>query len=99
MLIRKPAADLRYSDVTPKQDYLNRRRFLAGSLAIEALASRRPALGMTKLNNVAKSPFSTTEKLTSLQNITTYNSFYEFDTDKEDPSKNATNFRTSPWEL
>ena len=36
MVIRKPA-DLRYSDVTPKQVYLNRRRFLAGSMALGAL--------------------------------------------------------------
>jgi sulfoxide reductase catalytic subunit YedY len=39
------------------------------------------------------------EKVTPLEAITHYNNFYEFGTDKEDPSKNATNFRTSPWTL
>ncbi|HEY2120368.1 MAG TPA: protein-methionine-sulfoxide reductase catalytic subunit MsrP, partial [Candidatus Acidoferrum sp.] len=34
---------------------------------------------------------------TSLQDVTHYNNFYEFGTDKADPSKNSGNFRTSPW--
>ena len=41
MLIRKPA-DLRYSDVTPKQMYVNRRRFLAGSCSARLARWREP---------------------------------------------------------
>jgi methionine sulfoxide reductase catalytic subunit len=99
MLIRR-AADLRYSDVTPKEVYVNRRRFLAGSLAVGALAgAARPARAM-KLNDVQKTPYNVgNEKITSLEDITHYNNFYEFGTDKEDPAKNAGNFRTNPWSL
>ena len=97
MLIRKPA-DLRYSDVTPKQVYLNRRSFLAGSLAFGALAGTARA-GM-KFNDVRKTSYNAgSDKLNPLEAITHYNNFYEFGTDKSDPSANAKNFRTSPWKL
>jgi sulfoxide reductase catalytic subunit YedY len=97
MVIRKPT-DLRYSQVTPKQVYLNRRRFLAaGPAAIGALGLARLGQAGTKIEGVTKSPFSTTEKLNSLQDITHYNNFYEFGTDKEDPSRNAYKLKTSPW--
>ncbi len=96
MLIRKPS-DLRYSEVTPKQDYLNRRRFLASSIALGTLAGVPPAQATTKLDHVSKSPFSATEQVTPKDAITHYNNFYEFGADKEDPARNAQNFRTSPW--
>jgi len=99
MLIRKPS-DLRYSDVTPKRDYLNRRRFIAGSLAVGALAGARPARATTKLSGVTKSQYSVDEKLdkiTPLQVITSYNNFYEFGTQKDEPAEYAKNFRTDPW--
>jgi len=99
MLIRKPS-DLRHSDVTPKQVYLNRRRFLAGSLAAGTLASVRTARATTKLNGVANSKYTVDEKadkITPLQVITTYNNFYEFGTQKDEPAEYAKNFRTDPW--
>jgi methionine sulfoxide reductase catalytic subunit len=99
MLIRK-LADLRYSDVTPQEQYLNRRRFLAaGSAALGALALPVSGLATTKLSGYGKSPFSTTEKLTSLEDITHYNNYYEFGTDKEEPAKYANTLRTSPWTI
>ncbi len=51
------------------------------------------------MNVSARSPFSTTEQVTPYQDVTHYNNFYEFGTGKEDPSKNATHFRTSPWKV
>jgi sulfoxide reductase catalytic subunit YedY len=96
MLIRKPA-DLLYSDITPKQFYVNRRSFLLGSLALGALAGS--ARGM-KLAEVKKTSYNVgDEKITPLEAITHYNNFYEFGTDKSDPAENAKNFRTSPWTL
>jgi len=98
MLIRK-APDLRYSDVTPRDIYLNRRRFLvAGSAALGALAALPAGAAGSKLA-AKKSPFSTTEQPTPLEAITHYNNYYEFGTDKEDPSKNAYKLRTSPWQV
>jgi sulfoxide reductase catalytic subunit YedY len=50
-----------------------------------------------KIPNVRKSPLSIADKQTSYQDITSYNNFYEFGTDKTDPSRHAQNFRTFPW--
>ena len=85
---------LRYSQVTPKSEYLNRRRFLAGALGATALAHAG-----AKLNGVTKSPLSTTEPVSALEVVTGYNNYYEFGTGKGDPSKNAQKFVTSPWTL
>jgi methionine sulfoxide reductase catalytic subunit len=99
MLIRKPA-DLRYSDVTPKHVYVNRRRFLAaGSAIVGAWALPTPAGATMKLNNVVKSTYKVDEKLTPREDITTYNNYYEFGTQKEDPSHYANTLRPSPWQV
>jgi len=96
MLIRKPS-DLPYSQVTPKNQYLNRRRFLAGSVALGALSALPEARANTKLTGVTKSPLSTNEPPTEYKYITGYNNFYEFGTDKGDPAQNAHKLKTSPW--
>jgi sulfoxide reductase catalytic subunit YedY len=97
MIIRK-SPELRHSDVTPKQVYLNRRRFLgAAPIALGALMGSRIAQATTKLAGVTKSSYTVDDKVTPLDVITHYNNFYEFGTDKEDPARNAQNFRTSPW--
>jgi sulfoxide reductase catalytic subunit YedY len=87
---------LRYSQVTPKSEYLNRRRFLAGGVALLG-APLLPA--GAKLSGITKSPLSTTEQVTPFEAITGYNNYYEFGTGKGDPAKNAQNFQTSPWTL
>jgi methionine sulfoxide reductase catalytic subunit len=99
MLIRKPA-DLRYSDVTPKPVYVNRRSFLTGSLALGAFGALAGTARAAKLGDFKKTSYNVgDEKITPLEAITHYNNFYEFGTDKEDPVKNAQKFRTSPWTL
>jgi methionine sulfoxide reductase catalytic subunit len=96
MIIRKQA-DLRYSDVTPKSAYLNRRRFLgAGAAALGALAIPSGA-SAAKLAGVTKSPLSTDEAITPFDGVTHYNNYYEFGTEKDQPAQLAKNFRTSPW--
>jgi sulfoxide reductase catalytic subunit YedY len=102
MLIGR-SADLRYSQVTPKSVYLNRRRFLslvpasAGALALPSLV--QPAFGAAKLQTV-KSPLSATnEKLTPHDWATHYNNYYEFGTSKDEPAKYANTLRTSPWSV
>jgi methionine sulfoxide reductase catalytic subunit len=97
MTIRKPS-DLRYSDVTPKQLYMDRRRFLtAGSAALGVLALPFSLKADTQLGPLAKSPFSITDKPTPLAVISGFNNYYEFGTGKEEPVKNATKFVTRPW--
>jgi sulfoxide reductase catalytic subunit YedY len=96
MLIRKPE-DIRYSEITPKSVYLNRRAFLTG-LPIALLGARQ--LRAAEKLQFAKSPLSTTgEKLNTFQQVATYNNYYEFGVDKEAPAQNARNFKTSPWTL
>jgi len=107
MLIRKPA-QLTYADVTPKSVYVNRRSFLqamgivgaaavVGSRIFELALPSQTALAATEFRGLIKSPFSTTEKVNSLEDVTHYNNFYEFGTDKLDPAKNAQKFNTSNW--
>jgi sulfoxide reductase catalytic subunit YedY len=93
MLIKK-GGDLRYSDVTPKSVYLNRRQLLMAAPAA-FLAAR--TVNAAKLDNLTKSPFSTTEPVTPAKYVTTYNNFYEFGTSKSQPSQTSQNFKTSPW--
>jgi methionine sulfoxide reductase catalytic subunit len=97
MLIRKPA-DLRYSDITPKEMYLNRRRFLAaGGAAIGAIAmAGRADAAQAKLSTV-KSSYTVNDKLTSKEDITHYNNYYEFGTQKEEPAHYANTLITTPW--
>src|SRR5438876_4452955 len=107
MLIRRKP-ELTYAEVTPKDVYSNRRKFLrdlgiasaAAALAGEGILSlASPSLtayATTKLNFV-KGPFSTDEKVTPVNDVTHYNNFYEFGAEKADPSKNAQNFKTTPW--
>src|SRR6195256_1786687 len=110
MLIGKPAA-IKSSEITPKATYLNRRNSLAGvtiagAAAVTGFAFRdladlvTPALtarASAKIDGLQKSPFSTTEKETPYKDITTYNNFYEFSSDKHEPADLAKNFKTRPW--
>src|SRR5437667_7387414 len=109
MLIRK-APELKNADITPKSVYLDRRKFLAAMGIVGATAAAgkglldlawpsQTALAATKLTSLAKSPFSTTEKQNTFEDVTHYNNFYEFGTDKGDPAKNSKNFNTSSWSV
>jgi sulfoxide reductase catalytic subunit YedY len=108
MLIKKPA-DIRSSEITPMDVYLNRRKFMSGvgaagaALAaggfLSGLAEPQAAVAGDKLQFV-KSPLSTQgETLNTLKDITHYNNFYEFGEDKTDPAANSQNFRTTPWAI
>jgi sulfoxide reductase catalytic subunit YedY len=94
MLLKRSQA-LPYSSVTPKGVYLGRRRFFASAPAVLGFATG-VSFGGTKLSAV-KSSFSTTEKPTPFQDVTSYNNFYEFGTAKSDPAHNAKRFRSDPW--
>lgn len=109
MLIRK-SEGICSSEITPKSLYLNRRKFLARAAlagAAAATAWRMHELGSpvtrvlagNKINGIQKSPFSTTETITPYQDVTHYNNYYEFSTDKEGPAELAKNFRTRPWKV
>ena len=110
MLIKK-TSDIPYSEITPKSVYMNRRKFLAGVAAATGAATlaARPVSEWlepqtvradgTKLGPLAKSPYSTSETVTPVKDVTHYNNYYEFGTDKSDPAKYSTKFVTSPWSV
>jgi sulfoxide reductase catalytic subunit YedY len=109
MLIKK-SADVPSSEITPKNLYLNRRKFLAGT----ALAGAAAATGLgfrefvspsmtahanAKIDGITKSPFSTNEVVTPYKDVTNYNNYYEFSTDKYEPAGLARDFKTRPWNV
>jgi len=112
MLIGKPP-DIASSEITSRDAYfryLSRRRFLKGAAAagavvlgadrvVQLVSPRTAVRAGTKLQTVP-SPLTTTgEQLTSYDDITHYNNFYEFGVDKGAPAHNAGALRTRPWSV
>ena len=87
-------SDLKWSDVTPKSAFLNRRQIIAGAVAAGALAG--PAFASIP---TIPSRYSTDEEPNTWDEITSYNNFYEFGTDKGDPKRHAGQMTTDPWSV
>jgi sulfoxide reductase catalytic subunit YedY len=102
MLIRRPPA-VATSEITPQAVYLRRREFLAGAAAlglVPGLSAVLAAGAHAAPLQAAPSPLSTTdEQKTTLADITSYNNFYEFGTDKGDPARHAHRLTTKPWKV
>ena len=107
MLIKRPD-DIKSSEITDKKLYLNRRRFIqAASLGAAGIGSGLllPAMfgnmdearAAKKLEGFTKGKFGTDEPQTPLKDITSYNNFYEFGTDKGDPKRHSGSLKTRPW--
>jgi sulfoxide reductase catalytic subunit YedY len=98
-------AGIKPSEITPEDTYLNRRTLIAGAMAAGLLpsilsrsdAATIPANGT--FADVKKWPDSTTEKANTLEEISTYNNYYEFGTGKSDPAQNAHTLKTTPWSV
>ncbi|MCB1359627.1 MAG: protein-methionine-sulfoxide reductase catalytic subunit MsrP [Rhodobacter sp.] len=78
--------DLTRDDVTPRALWLNRRQLIAGVGAGAALSLTRQARAQDLTPN-------------SLEQISSYNNYYEFGVDKGDPARNAGGLVTSPWTI
>ena len=109
MLIKR-AGDIPSSEITPKNLCLNRRKFLTGAAIAGAAAATgiglREVISPTtivqagnNIDGIKKSSFSTTETITPYKDVTNYNNYYEFSTDKYEPAGLAKNFRTRPWKV
>jgi sulfoxide reductase catalytic subunit YedY len=99
MLIRHPDA-IPPSEITPPEIYRDRRRFMQGMGALAAgaaLGANDAAHAGVKLAGVRTSAYTLSEDKTPYKDVTTYNNFYEFGTDKSDPAENAGSLRTRPW--
>ncbi len=102
MLVRtRSASDPQASEITPRHLFDQRRRLLAAAAtglawwpAQRALAQRQG--GEQKLA-ARPSSLSTTETPTPYKDVTTYNNFYEFGFDKDDPAKYAHTLKVRPW--
>ena len=112
MTIIRRLADIPSSEITPEPAYLARREFLARAGGLGAAFAGATLLGglgcgtgdarteRTANAGVADSPRSRVaaqETPNSYEDITSYNNYYEFGTDKSDPKENAQKFRTRPW--
>lgn len=101
------------SEITPKHVYLSRRDFiratglLAGSLALAACVPETTDSSLPSTTDIPDVfPTSSNEKkdelgdpVNSFKDITNYNNYYEFTTDKEGVARLAQDFPTSPWEV
>ncbi len=89
------------SDITPELLYLTRRQWMAaaGAAAGGLLlpAGTATAAEPASLGKLISSPFSAGDSRNSYDQITQYNNFYEFGTDKSDPAENAHTLKTRPW--
>ena len=96
---------VRSSEITPKETYLSRRDFIkaagvvAGSMALAACA---PDLAETTPESIAVNadPAKTDElgdAANTFEEITNYNNYYEFSTNKEAVASLAKGFTTTPW--
>ncbi|EXJ14414.1 protein-methionine-sulfoxide reductase catalytic subunit MsrP [Imhoffiella purpurea] len=110
MLIKRPA-DIPSSQITPPAIYRRRREIIkaaaagaglmmgGGSLLMRSAKAASETAGGERIPNPRPSPLSTDEKPTSLDDVTHYNNFYEFGTEKTDPAANAGTLETRPWTL
>ena len=97
------------SDITPRTVFEDRRTWLKtaamGSMVLglgswlEREAFAKTPIAKEKLVAKFNEQYSTKETATSYEEATTYNNFYEFGMDKDDPAKYAERLQTRPWAI
>ena len=101
---------IRPSDITPREKFVSRRSVLAGGIGLAAAQTLGHFVGDAAADSPAPQPpaaltftrnaaFSVSDAPNSYKDITTYNNYYEFGTDKSDPAENSQKFRPSPWNV
>ena len=106
MLI-KQAPDILSSEITPEDLYRNRREFIrtasGAALGFVGVAAHAEVPGglsaapQQDLLDLRTSQFSTDDTANTFEEITSYNNFYEFGIDKEDPKRYADELNVEPW--
>ena len=107
LIVKKP--HIHSSEITPREVFDNRRRFikaagLGAAAGLIASAGFLPSLASAasqrqKIASFNKTAYGQDEQLTSYEDITTYNNFYEFGTSKSDPAVHSKLFKPTPWTL
>jgi sulfoxide reductase catalytic subunit YedY len=101
MLIRR-SPDIKSSEITPYEVYLNRRTFLKGTAALALAPSVAGAatLPARQALKAGRNPaFAVEDPPTDFESVTTYNNFYEFGVNKDDPARLAHLLRPRPWTI
>lgn len=103
MLIKRPA-DVLPSEITPPELYHARREFMQRGTRTALAAAATLAMPWTGANaaalaGVQPNRMKIADKPTRLKDITSYNNFYEFGVDKDEPARNAGALKTRPWTL
>src|SRR5688572_30225092 len=98
--------DLKYSDITPEPIYLNRRAFMVGVAALAVAGcsetTQADAAAPPEPGPLAATPnpaYKHSDAPTKYESAATYNNFYEFGTDKDDPARLAGTLRPRPWSV
>ena len=105
MLLIKRPSDIKPSEITPRETWLSRREFMRGAAfagiagGVLAAVPARAAGRRFAPGEVGRSSHSTGEELTPYEDITSYNNFYEFGTDKSDPMEYSGAFKPEPWSV
>ena len=97
---RRPPGTPRPSEITPERIFRARRDLLLGTLAAGA-ARLAPADGTPPptLSYQRNARYGVADKPNTYEEITGYNNYYEFGTDKTDPAARAGAFRARPWSV
>lgn len=107
MLLRR-APDVHSSEITDERLYYTRREFIrragaavaaAGGAIAATLDPVRAQASALSYRKLPFGPFHTDEGLNSFEEITSYNNFYEFGSDKSDPHRHAGRLKTQPWTI
>ena len=106
MLIKK-ATNIKSSEITDYRDWKQRRKFLKQAAALGIGAGLGPLSSISfaadsstrVISPLKKTDYGQDLKQTSKKDVTSYNNFYEFGTDKGDPVENAATLRTRPWNI
>ena len=102
MIIRRPA-DIPSSEITDERLYLSRRAFIGAAGALGLLAATGGASSLlactTGDDGESGGGVAPDDELTPYEDVTSYNNFFEFGTDKADPQHNARGFVTRPWSV
>ena len=90
------------SEVTPESLYLRRRDFMktagtiGGALLLNPWAAAQASL---EIGDYQKKVITLDEEINDEDDVTSYNNFYEFGTDKDDPKQNSKRFKTDDWKI
>ncbi len=105
MLIKKPN-NIRSYEITSETNYFNRRKFLQSSyliggslLSYKMFGAELPKKPFDVIKDINTSKYSTTEQINNILDVTSYNNYYEFGIDKDDPLRNSRNFESRPWSI